>query len=174
MKPQVVSVQVGYVIFSSARVIYFDQRVARLCEDEDKDAVSYPSLDEKVDVLISQELKLHFHLFQKSVPAQARRAKVVRQIQPLLFRQTFPAEVFEDIRQQQHVRPVMWHWSFTESFCFLYQNRHVFLFISLFCLFLGFSFSLRSRDSNCSEGFVKKHLLWLWPQSRPESGWCTE
>lgn len=138
MKPQVVSVQVGYVIFRFARVIYFDQRVARLCEDEDKDAVSYPSLDEKVDVLISQELKLHFHLFQKSVPAQARRAKVVRQIQPLLFRQTFPAEVFEDIRQQQHVRPVMWHWSFTESLCFLYQQR---LGAEQACFF-GFCYSL--------------------------------
>ena len=57
LKPEVVSFQVGYVIF------------APLYEDEDKDAVSHPSLDEKVDVLISQELKLHPCLFQKSVPA---------------------------------------------------------------------------------------------------------
>ena len=87
LKPQVVSVQVGYVIFKFARVIPFDQRAARLCkdEDEDKDAVSHPSLDEKVDVLISQELKLHLRLFQKSVPAQARRAEVMRRIQPLFI-----------------------------------------------------------------------------------------
>ena len=106
LKPQVVSIQVGYVIFTFSRVISFD-RVAGLCEDEDedKDAVSHPALGKRVDVLISQELKLHSRLFQKSVLAQAQRAKVMRGSSWHLFRQTFPAEVFEDIRQQQHVRP---------------------------------------------------------------------
>ena len=69
LKPQVVSVQEGYVIFRFARVISFDQRPARLCEnegeDEDKDAVSHPSFYEKVDVLISQELKLHSPSFSE-------------------------------------------------------------------------------------------------------------
>ena len=100
---QVVSVQVGYVICRFACVISFNQRVARLCVAfaYHGDAASHPSREEKVDVLISQELKLHSRLFQKSVPAQSRQAKVMRRIQPLFIH----AEVFEDICQQQHVRP---------------------------------------------------------------------
>ena len=88
---QVVSVQVGYVICRFAYVISFNQWVARLCVAfaYHGDAASHPSRDEKVDVLISQELKLHFGLFQKSVPAQARRAEVMRRIQPLFIQANF-------------------------------------------------------------------------------------
>ena len=103
MSVQVVRVQVGYVICWFPCVISFNQRVARLCVAfaYHGDAASHPSREEKVDVLISQELKLHSRLFQKSVPAQSRQAKVMRRIQPLFIH----AEVFEDICQQQHVRP---------------------------------------------------------------------
>ncbi len=70
---QVVSVQVGYVICRFACVISINQRVARLCVAfaYHGDAASHPSLDEKVDVLISLELKLHSRLFQRSVPARS-------------------------------------------------------------------------------------------------------
>ena len=46
--------------------------------------------------------------------------------------------------------PVMWHWSFTESLCFLYQQRlgaeHVSLIFAISWSIL-FSFSLQCRDS---------------------------
>ena len=64
LKPQIAIVD--YEILRFARVISFDQRVAHICKDEDKDAVSHPSLDEKVDVLISQKLKLHPRLFRRA------------------------------------------------------------------------------------------------------------
>ena len=53
---QVVSVQVGYVIFRFPRLISFNQWVPRLCVAfaYHEDAASHPSRDEKVDVLISQ------------------------------------------------------------------------------------------------------------------------
>ena len=44
LKPQVVSVQEGYVIFRFARVISFDQRPARLSENEVKMKIKMPSL----------------------------------------------------------------------------------------------------------------------------------
>ena len=76
-----VSRQVINVIFRFARVISFDQRVARLCVAlaYHGNAAYHPSLDQKVDVLISQNLKLQSRLFQKSVPTQARRATVMYQ-----------------------------------------------------------------------------------------------
>ena len=65
MSVQVVRVQVGYVICWFPCVISFNQRVARLCVAfaYHGDAASHPSREEKVDVLISQELKLHSRLF---------------------------------------------------------------------------------------------------------------
>ena len=79
--------QHSYVICRFACVISFNQRVARLCVAfaYHGDAASHPSLDEKVDVLISQELKLHSRLFQKSVPAQSWWAEEMRRIQPLFM-----------------------------------------------------------------------------------------
>ena len=62
---QVVSVHVGYVICRFPCVISFNQWVACLCVAfaYHGDAASHPSREEKVDVLISQELKLHSRLF---------------------------------------------------------------------------------------------------------------
>ena len=89
----------------------------------------------------------------------------MRRIQHYLFQQTFPGEVFEDIRKQQHVRPscdvaLVLGRVFVFSLPAKARRRTgTFLWflpiIGLFCFFLGFSFSLRSRDSNCSEGYVK-------------------
>ena len=89
----------------------------------------------------------------------------MRRIQHYLFQQTFPGEVFEDIRKQQHVRPscdvaLVLGRVFVFSLPAKARRRTgTFLWflpiIGLFCFFLGFSFSLRSRDSSFSEDFAK-------------------
>ena len=123
-----VSRHVINVIFRFARVMSFDQRVARLCIvfAYHGDAASHPSLDQKVDVLISQELKLHSVFFRRV--SQLKPASYSSAPDPALI---CPGKLFR-LKFSKSLR------------VFFYKQR---LGAELF-----FSFSLRSRDCNFSGG----------------------
>ena len=145
---QVVSVELGYVICRFACVISFN----------------------------------HSRLFQKSVPAQSRRAKVMHRIESLFIQANLSSWSFRRHPPTAARPSVLWCGiapSLSPCVFFIskgsVQNRHVPLaFVihwSILCLF--FAFSLRSRDCNFSEGFVKASSV-AFAANRPGSGWCTE
>ena len=132
--------------------------------------------------LISWSLKSSS--FQKSVPAQFRRAEVMRRIQPLFIQANLSSWSFwrhppTAARPSCYVALLL-HWVLVFSLSAkARRSTGMFLWLllslGLFCVCF-FASSLRSVDCNFSEGFFffRRASSVAFAANRSESGWCTE